>query len=175
MSQAEVYNEHVVQYSGEYSFCAGCNSCEAICSLLHDGLVSPSYNRIFVSRGDTRSCVSTIYSCQQCDDHPCYEACPKKDEAFCIDENGITYIVEEFCIGCGICIKKCKFDPPRINMAKGATRKEWKAKKCDLCRTRPEGPACVEYCPVRCIGMSTEPEGHVTDPEITDEIVLSEM
>jgi Fe-S-cluster-containing hydrogenase component 2 len=26
-----------------------------------------------------------------------------------------------------------------------------------LCRTREKGPACVEYCQVRCIGISDQP------------------
>jgi Fe-S-cluster-containing hydrogenase component 2 len=29
-----------------------------------------------------------------------------------------------------------------------------KSKKCDLCRTRAEGPACVQYCQVACISVS---------------------
>jgi Fe-S-cluster-containing hydrogenase component 2 len=72
----------------------------------------------------------------------------------CIDENNIVYINEEHCIGCGLCVKACVFDPPRINLVKSADKTLRKAKKCDLCRTRPEGPACVQWCPVRCIGLS---------------------
>lgn len=92
-----------------------------------------------------------------------------------IDENGIVYVVEEDFIGCGKCVKACRFETPRINLAKHADRKKWAAKKCDLCRTRPEGPACVEYCPVRCLGLDTASEGLVVDPEITDEIVLNHL
>ena len=39
-------------------------------------------------------------------------------------------------------------------MVKSTDKAMRKAKKCDMCRTRPEGPACVEWCPVRCIGES---------------------
>lgn len=169
------YGRHVVQYSVDYSVCGGCHSCEIVCSFLHDGLNSPTHNRLFVDNGGSQDCIAKVYSCQHCDDHPCYESCPKKDKAMCIDENGIVYIDEEFCIGCGKCIKNCKFDPPRINMARGHKRKEWRAKKCDLCRGREEGPACVQYCPVRCIGIGTDPEGHVVDPEITDVITLNSV
>ena len=73
-----------------------------------------------------------------------------------IDENNIVYIVEENCIGCGLCAKACVFDPPRINVVKSKDKDKRKARKCDMCRTRPEGPACVQWCPVRCIGLSED-------------------
>ena len=97
-----------------------------------------------------------ILSCQQCDDHPCYDACPKKGEAMKIDERGIVYIDETFCIGCGLCAKHCKFQPTRIAMKRDRVRKQWKAVKCDLCRNNPEGPQCIKWCPVRCIGISAD-------------------
>ena len=28
--------------------------------------------------------------------------------------------------------------------------------KCDLCRGNPEGPQCIKWCPVRCIGLSDD-------------------
>ena len=164
------YKNHIVQYSADYSLCAGCSSCEIICGLMHEGAVSPSFNRIFLERGGTRDMVCHIASCQHCVDHPCYEACPKKDEAMYINEDGIVLINEEHCIGCGKCIKACKFDPPRINMAKNSDRKKWKAKKCDMCYEREEGPACVQYCPVRCIGISKEAIGFITDPIVEEKI-----
>lgn len=97
--------------------------------------------------------IHKIYTCQQCEDHPCYEKCPEKDKAMCIDENGIVYIVPEHCTGCKLCIKACPFEPKRINF----NRETRKALKCDLCRDRPEGPACIEYCQVRCLGLSDQP------------------
>lgn len=173
MEQTRPLGKHIVQYSGTYSFCAGCNSCEAICGLMHDGVVSPSYNRLFVERGGTRDMVCHLKSCQQCLDHPCYEACPKKDAAMCVDENGITYVQEENCVGCGACQRACVYEPARINLSAAHKKKERKSKKCDLCRTRENGPACVEYCPVRCLGVSTEPEGRVSDPEVSETFKLS--
>lgn len=150
------YGNHVVQYSPEYSLCAGCESCAIMCGLTHDGYTGPGNSRIKVNLG-TRSMIHQILSCYHCKDHPCYEACPKKDLAMKIDPNlDIVYIDHEYCIGCGLCAKNCKFTPSRIVMQKDKIRKNWKANKCDLCRNRPEGPACVEYCPVRCIGMSDD-------------------
>ena len=152
---ARVFGRHIVQAPPEYSFCAGCNSCEIACSLTHDGLVGPCYNRIFVEK-DSRKMYHTIHACQHCSDHPCYEACPKKDEAMTVGSDGIAYIAEDKCIGCGLCRKACVFDPPRINLVKNTDRALRKAKKCDLCRMREEGPACVQWCPVRCISVNEE-------------------
>ncbi len=69
------------------------------------------------------------------------------------EEKGIVFIDPINCTGCRLCIKACPFEPKRINFDK-ATRK---ALKCDLCRTREKGPACVEYCQVRCIGVTDQP------------------
>jgi Fe-S-cluster-containing dehydrogenase component len=152
---AENSGPHIVQYSMDYSLCAGCTTCEIVCSLVHDGLVGPQYNRIFLERG-TSSMIHKVHSCQQCIDHPCYDKCPKKNEAMRIDARGIVYINDEACIGCGLCRKACPYDPPRINLVKSKDKDKRKAKKCDLCRDRSEGPACIEWCPVRCIGMSDQ-------------------
>ena len=110
------------------------------------------YKTDYISEPDYKKLQFEILTCQQCDDHPCYEACPKKDSAMCIDENGIVYINEENCIGCGLCAKRCKYQPTRIMI----DRTSHKAKKCDLCRNRPDGPACIQYCPVKCLGFSDE-------------------
>ncbi len=143
----------VVQYSPEVSLCAGCNACEIVCALVHEGKTGPSLRRIFLER-DTVLMNHRIYACQHCSNHPCYDACPKKEVAMFLDEeNGIVFINPQGCIGCKLCVKACPFEPKRINFDKASK----KAVKCDLCRTRAKGPACVEYCQVRCIGVSGEP------------------
>ena len=157
------YGNHIVQYSPEYSFCTGCVSCTIMCGLTHEGFTGRGNSRIQVDL-DARSLVHHVLACQQCEDHPCYEACPKKDEAMCIDpDTGIVYINEENCIGCGKCQKNCRFTPSRISMKKHKDRKKWKAVKCDLCRGNPKGPQCIKWCPVRCLGLSEDsillPEG----------------
>ena len=152
----EGYGNHIVQYSREYSLCAGCETCSIMCALTHEGYTGPTNARIKVNLG-TRDLMHEVLACQQCDDHPCYDACPKKDAAMRIDpDTGVVYIVEDDCIGCGKCVKNCKFDPPRISIRKAKKRKEWKAVKCDLCRDNPEGPQCIKYCIVRCIGLSDD-------------------
>lgn len=151
------YGRHIVQAPTSYSVCTGCASCEMLCSLVHDGAVSPSYRRIYMNPGPTTTMIHTLRTCQHCSDHPCYNACPKKDKAMCIDETGIVYVKEEECIGCGLCAKACRYSPSLINIVESADKSKRKAKKCDLCRTRPEGPACVEWCQAKCLAVTGEP------------------
>jgi len=43
-------------------------------------------------------------------------------------------------------------------MVKSADKALRKAKKCDMCGGRENGPACVEWCPVRCLEVSDNAE-----------------
>jgi len=150
-------NHHIVKCPPSYSVCTGCNSCEMVCSLTHDGLVSPSCSRIFVQQGPTQIMRFDVFTCQQCEDAPCYEACPLKDKAMCVDPNGTTYINEDACIGCGKCQRACTFTPSRINLVKSKDKSRRKAKKCDLCKDRPEGAACVQWCQAKCLELNDKP------------------
>ncbi|MDR1573587.1 MAG: 4Fe-4S dicluster domain-containing protein [Clostridiales Family XIII bacterium] len=149
LQQNNSANRHIVQYDADYSLCAGCSACEILCGLLHDAMVGPKARRIFVEK-DSTQLLHKVHACQHCTDHPCFDACPPKVGAMRLDaETGVVCVDEEKCIGCKLCIKACPFTPKRIQIGpKG------KAIKCDLCRTRPEGPACIEYCQVMCLGLS---------------------
>lgn len=144
------FGGHVVQIPLELSFCAGCRSCEVICGLVHDKVTGPTRQRLTVKR-DIRMMTHEVLTCRHCADHPCYNACPKKDEAMIVGDDGIAVIVDGACIGCGLCHKACRFTPSRINFIKELPRDVRKARKCDMCRERESGPACVEWCPVRCL------------------------
>lgn len=148
------FGNHVVQLPSGYSLCLGCQSCELLCGTVRDGKVGLNRSCLHVQRGGASANVHTVLTCQQCIDHPCYEACPRKDEAMCVDGDGIVYVVEEECIGCGLCAKACKFSPSRIAMV--GEKKDRKAHKCDLCRNRPEGPVCIEFCPALCLGLASD-------------------
>ena len=149
------YGKHIVQAPKDVSVCTGCHSCEMMCGLSHNGAAGPANGRIQVELDDLKNMMYTVYACQQCADHPCYDACPKKDLAMCIDsQTGVVYINEEECIGCGKCQKACRLTPSRITFIRTADRKKRKAKKCDLCRGREGGPICIEHCSARCLSLS---------------------
>ncbi|MDR0851917.1 MAG: 4Fe-4S binding protein [Clostridiales Family XIII bacterium] len=145
-------DRHIIQYDQDISLCSGCSGCEVVCGLIHERKTGPAARRIFVHK-DSVQMIHTVYTCQQCAEHPCFDACPKKIGAMQIDEaTGIVYVDQEKCIGCGLCVKACPFEPKRMQV--GVNKK---AQKCDLCRDRAEGPACIAECQVMCLGMSDEP------------------
>lgn len=158
MSDKE-YGNHVVQYPPQYSVCTGCSSCQVLCGFSKDGVVGPGHGAIRLEYGELDHMYHTVLACQHCVDHPCYDKCPKPGKAMIIDENNIVYIDEDECIGCGLCAKACKFTPSRITMDKNGK----KAKKCDLCRTRPDGPICVANCPAFVLGLSDDPLPYKTN------------
>ncbi len=148
---AEELGRHIIQWDPDISLCTGCGACEIVCSLIHEGVSGSRSRRIFFEH-DSVQLMHKVYACQQCLDHPCYNACPKKDSAMCIDpETDIVYVNQDACIGCGLCVRACPFEPKRLQLNRNK-----KAVKCDLCRGRENGPACIEYCQCLAIGMSDD-------------------
>jgi Fe-S-cluster-containing hydrogenase component 2 len=96
--------------------------------------------------------------CLMCPEAPCHFACPA--DALPVEPtSGARIIDENKCIACGRCATACPFptfseDAATNQLALGqASRITYDPArdvytKCDLCFWRPEGPACVEACPV---------------------------
>lgn len=122
--------------------CTGCGLCDLMCSLYHEGEQGQALSRGDLL-GDRLTSEFTFYVCRQCASPECYDACPLKGDALCIDETtGVKYINQTACNGCGDCVEACPFDPPRIKMH----AEKNVAFMCDLCRDREGGPACIEFC-----------------------------
>ena len=140
----------IVQSPRSVSACIGCGTCELVCATFHSGATGPDLRRIWLER-DEINLSHHAFTCLQCDYPSCYFACPDRDNALCIDrETGTRYIASEKCrISCDACIKACPLDPPRISY----DPRTQTALMCDLCKNRPEGPVCVEFCPVSCLEL----------------------
>jgi Fe-S-cluster-containing hydrogenase component 2 len=124
------------------SVCAGCGVCGLMCSLYHEKETAFNLSRSEIVR-DPFEAVYSLNICRQCLAPSCYEACPNKDSALCIDEaTGIKYVNAANCVACGECTRACPLSPARIKLNPDRTA----AIKCDLCRERENGPICVEYC-----------------------------
>ena len=129
--------------------CIGCHLCELACMTAHseskDLIIAYTQEkneqglaprkRIFHKGA---ACVAL--SCRHCDEPSCIAACISgalhKDP-----ETGETVYDRNKCVGCWSCLMACPY---------GAIRRhplESKIVKCDLCKGREGGPACVAACP----------------------------
>ena len=136
---------YIAMVDPDLSACQDCKICELYCASVHDGACGTELNRIW-EFSDPLSGTYFAYSCKQCTTPSCMAACPTG--AIYIDEGtGARCIDEKKCNGCKACIRACPLEPPRINF--DSVNK--KAKKCDLCKDREEGPVCVQMCPKECL------------------------
>ena len=113
----------------QQDLCDGCLDCEQACCGLYG-----------TSRVDIREVEESYYPilCQQCADAPCVMVCPT--EAMEIDG-----IIDDKCIACGLCMMVCPFGAVKVE--------DKKAHKCDRCKDREEGPACIKACSKRAIDL----------------------
>lgn len=127
--------------------CLGCHACEIACVMAHnDGqhvLTSDAYHpRIRVVKSAT---LRNAVTCRHCEDAPCLKSCPNGAIS---KQNNSIQVQQSRCIGCKSCEVACPFGAMQIvNEALDDIRVKSTALKCDLCRGRDGGPACVENCP----------------------------
>ena len=167
--------------------CAGCTSCMAACSLVHEGKVNLSLARIQVIKDDLAPFGNDIVmaQCHQCDGAPCVAACPTGALSVDEDHANVRRIDPTRCIGCKTCLAACPFTPENLQFhpstagvgaASGTVHREENImQKCDLCTNapfwnRPSGPgvakgqACVAVCPAGAIKYVTDiSAGYDTD------------
>lgn len=127
----------VIKLNVNNDVCQGCRSCEAVCSLVHTGAVSPQFTGIQVKEPGEPGRFELVV-CQQCYDFPCGDVCPSG----CITRNAYSGAVEigVGCIGCGACAEACPYGAIVMTELDG----EIKPFKCNLCGGLPE---CVAACP----------------------------
>jgi len=119
----------------EHENCVGCRTCEAVCSLSHEGEIGPLRSRIGVVKWEALG-LAVPMNCRQCDDAPCAAVCPVK--AISRDENLNRVMVEySKCIGCRTCVTVCPFGGMSFDLMDG------RVIKCDLC---DGDPLCVRFC-----------------------------
>ena len=131
--------------------CGACSRCLMVCAAYCEGAVAPQLSAIKWVENDF------FYGfrprkplfCQQCSHPECYFNCPL--DAIVIDSaTGARYIDKVKCNGCGICVLACPFEVPRINI----DTENMVAIKCDLCKDRPGGPACIEVCDREALSLA---------------------
>jgi Fe-S-cluster-containing hydrogenase component 2 len=131
--------------------CTRCDECTKACADSHDG-----HSRL-LREGLRFGDFLIATSCRSCHKPYCMDGCPV--DAIHRREGELGVVIEDHCIGCGLCEKNCPYgsiqmvpreprfalpilaDPPRVIASVGPQR----AVNCDLCEG--ETPACVSACP----------------------------
>ena len=119
-------------------------------------------------------------ACQQCENPPCVKSCPVG--ATWQEDDGITVIDYDWCIGCRCCMSACPYgarhfnwtEPevpaeelnPNMHYLGNRIRPKGVVEKCTFCVQRVRDgryPACVEVCPVgaRKFGNLLDPESEI--------------
>ena len=154
----------------EPSLCIGCLSCEVACQDVHKKAGLPDVPRIRIFNEPATKLDPELirvnfargnffqHVCLQCPDAPCVPVCPVN--ALHIEpKTGARVIDPQVCIACGRCETSCPFE---VRSEEALASKEPNGQrtritydpasnaytKCDLCYFRPEGPACIERCPI---------------------------
>jgi CRP-like cAMP-binding protein/Fe-S-cluster-containing dehydrogenase component len=137
--------------------CTRCDQCVKACADAHDGVTR------LVREGLRYDKYLVATSCRQCRDPLCMVGCPVGSIR---RRNSLEVIIEDWCIGCGLCASNCPYgnismhsfavDTPDLErpspgagvgaprQTKASTRR--KATGCDLCTEQSE-PSCVYACP----------------------------
>lgn len=128
----------------DVSKCVSCHACTASCRIENE--VKTEGNRCWVTDEEVGSypevhVLKLPQLCNHCDTTPCVDVCPV--DATGKTEEGIVFIDEETCIGCGACVTACPYNARLMNT------ETQKADKCDFCAHRLENgllPVCISTC-----------------------------
>jgi CRP-like cAMP-binding protein/ferredoxin len=128
--------------------CTRCDACVRACADAHDGVTR------LVREGQRFDKYLVATSCRHCRDPLCMVGCPVGSIR---RRNSLEVIIENWCIGCGLCAKNCPYgninlhpfnvmeDDP-ANPGRQIAVVKQKATSCDLCTEHAE-PTCVYACP----------------------------
>ena len=86
--------------------CTGCVQCELACSFVQTGTFQPARSLIRVHIFDDQASYAP-YTCFQCDEAWCLTACPVN--AISISPVAAKAVVEDLCVGCGLCTIACPY------------------------------------------------------------------
>ena len=128
--------------------CTRCDACVNACADAHDGVTR------LVRDGLRFDQYLVATSCRQCRDPLCMVGCPVGSIR---RRNSLEVIIEDWCIGCGLCARNCPYGNINLHPVRSderrsrpsrphKSRRETKSHSCDLC-TNLEEPSCVYACP----------------------------
>lgn len=136
--------------------CSGCRLCEMLCSFKKEGAFASSTSRITVKKVDSLGLDLPIV-CWHCDPCKAMENCAQ--EALQRNKEGLVFVREERCVGCGNCIEACILGAIKLHPVKDTPQ------VCDQCEGKP---VCVQKCPTRAL-MYIETEEQ--QPKMLDQVI----
>jgi Fe-S-cluster-containing hydrogenase component 2 len=117
--------------------CTRCDNCTRACADAHDGVTR------LIREGLRFDKFLIATSCRQCRDPLCMVGCPVGSIR---RRNSLEVIIEDWCIGCGLCAKNCPYGNISMQPVETGSIAKRKATSCDLCTDHKE-PSCVYACP----------------------------
>lgn len=143
-----------VRFNFHPELCVGCGACVGACLDEKDAFPVAEIPLRRLKRHETAGGRITWYSlaCLHCESSECVEACPK--DCYARDPaTGTVQLDSSACIGCGACVRACRYEGVVYDAAGKAT-------KCDGCLERLRLgllPRCVEACPRYAITVDDRP------------------
>ncbi len=132
--------------------CVGCHSCTVACQTLHAAPPETRRMNLYqIGPFGVFPCLEMHYlpvMCQHCQDPPCVAACPTG--ATRKNEDGIVWVREADCTGCGECVTACPYQARYINP------RTQMAESCNYCLDREleDGqPFCARSCPAGALRL----------------------
>ena len=132
--------------------CAGCSTCEAVCALSHEGIVSPHFARLRIIDHYLEGHRIEGYVCKQCTGAECLLVCRTKatNAIYRDKQTGAKVIDPDKCDGCKLCIEACPIYPNSPIYYDAERNVSF---KCDLCGG---DPLCVKFCPEDALSFPTK-------------------
>jgi Fe-S-cluster-containing hydrogenase component 2/CRP-like cAMP-binding protein len=125
--------------------CTRCDECTRACADSHDG-----HSRL-IREGLRFGDFLVATSCRSCHKPYCMDGCPV--DAIHRKGTGLQVVIEDHCIGCGLCERSCPYGAIQMVAKKdGAAGPRTaavprRAVNCDLCADVGGQPFCVSACP----------------------------
>ena len=125
--------------------CNGCMSCQAYCSMVKEGICSPTLSRVRIQL-DPFDARHRIAMCRQCEKAACAEACPEK--AINLSDDGTYWAIDyERCTNCRECMEACPFDSIFYDPVGE------RVIRCDTC---DGAPLCAQVCAMGALTWDEE-------------------
>jgi anaerobic dimethyl sulfoxide reductase subunit B (iron-sulfur subunit) len=139
--------------------CTGCKACQIACKDKNNLPVGVLWRRVYEISGGTWQKQNDAWetnvfaynlsiACNHCVHPKCAGVCPT--DAYVQREDGIVYIEESKCMGCGYCAWACPYSAPCYNPELRHMT------KCNFCYDNLDTglpPACVAACPMRVLNL----------------------